>query len=244
MLTDATHNAKTAKTADLVESMILHLAPAKLSGYNVCPFASAGCTAACLNTSGRGIMKTVQEARIRRTVKLFKDRTGFWTELLNDLRRLEKRAARKGKAPVARLNGTSDLPWERMPIPRQALENAFGDMIAPVHMMHSVTVFDVFPNIQFYDYTKIPGRKDLPANYHLTFSLSEANEVTARSELDAGHNVAIVFDNRLPARYWGRTVIDGNTSDLRYKDADNVIVGLTAKGAGKVDATGFVRIAA
>lgn len=239
MLTDATDNTKTAKTADLVESMILHLAPAKLSGYNVCPFASAGCTAACLNTAGRGIMRSIQYARVRRTEMLFRDKVGFWTELLNDLRRLEKRAARKGKAPVARLNGTSDLPWERMPIPRQALENAFGDMIAPM------TVFDVFPNIQFYDYTKIPGRGgDLPANYHLTFSLSETNEEAARSELDAGHNVAIVFANRLPARYWGRTVIDGNTSDLRYKDADNVIVGLTAKGAGKVDATGFVRIAA
>ena len=33
---------------------IMYFAPADLSGYDVCQYRSAGCTAACLNTAGHG----------------------------------------------------------------------------------------------------------------------------------------------------------------------------------------------
>lgn len=224
-LTPAKSNAKTAKTAEEVESVILHLAPSDLSGRDVCPFASNGCRAACLNTSGRGIMESVQSARLRKTHLLFEDKTEFWRLLVDDLVRLEKRAEKKGLAAVARLNGTSDLPWERMREPNSGL-----------------TVFEMFPAIGFYDYTKIPGRRNLPSNYHLTFSLSEDNETLAKAELAAGVNVAVVFDSEdYPSHFMGHPVIDGSGSDLRYLDPIGCVVALCAKGKAKQDTSGFVK---
>jgi hypothetical protein len=224
-LTPAKSNAKTAKTSEEVESVILHLAPSDLSGRDVCPFASAGCRAACLNTSGRGTMKGVQSARLRKTNLLFDDKTEFWRLLVDDLDRLEKRAEKKGLSAAARLNGTSDLPWERMREPNSGL-----------------TVFEMFPAIVFYDYTKVPGRRNLPSNYHLTFSLSENNEALARAELADGVNVAVVFDSGdYPSRFMGFPVIDGSESDLRYLDPIGYVVALCAKGKAKQDRSGFVK---
>jgi hypothetical protein len=227
-LTPAKSNAKTAKTSEQVESVILHLAPSDLSGRDVCPFASAGCRAACLNTAGRGTMETVQSARIRKTNLLFDNKTEFWRLLVADLIRLEKRAKKKGLPAVARLNGTSDLPWERMREPNSGL-----------------TVFEMFPAVTFYDYTKIPNRRNLPSNYHLTFSLSENNETLARAELADGVNVAVVFNSEhYPSHYMGHPVIDGSESDLRYLDPIGCVVALCPKGKAKQDTSGFVRKAA
>ena len=227
-LTPAKSNAKTAKTAEEVESVILHLAPSDLSGRDVCPFASSGCRSSCLNTSGRGTMETVQSARIRKTNLLFDNKTEFWRLLVDDLARLEQRAKKKGLSAAARLNGTSDLPWERMREPNSGL-----------------TVFEMFPAVTFYDYTKIPNRRSLPNNYHLTFSLSEDNEKLAKAELADGVNVAVGFDSEdYPSRFMGFAVIDGSESDLRYLDPIGCIVALCAKGKAKKDTSGFVRKAA
>jgi hypothetical protein len=224
-VTPAKSNAKTAKTSEQVESVILHLAPSDLSGRDVCPFASAGCRAACLNTAGRGTMDSVQSARLRKTNLLFDNKTEFWRLLVDDLARLEKRAEKKGLPAVARLNGTSDLPWERMREPNSGL-----------------TVFEMFPNVTFYDYTKVPNRRNLPSNYHLTFSLSEDNEKLAKAELADGINVAVVFESSdYPSRFMGHPVIDGSGSDLRYLDPTGHVVALCAKGKAKQDESGFVR---
>lgn len=224
-LTPAKSNAKTAKTSKEVESVILHLAPSDLSGRDVCPFASAGCRAACLNTSGRGTMDSVQSARLRKTNLLFEDKTEFWRLLIDDLVKLEKRAEKKGLTAAARLNGTSDLPWERMKEPNSGL-----------------TVFEMFPNITFYDYTKVPGRRNLPSNYHLTFSLSEDNEPLARAEIADGVNVAVVFESEdYPSHFMGFPVIDGSGSDLRYLDPKGCVVALCAKGKAQQDTSGFVQ---
>lgn len=212
---------------------VLHLAPANLSGRNVCPFASPGCRATCLNTAGRGgIFKPgettnpIQEARLRRT-RLFLDaRDQFLTQLVSEIERAIAHARRKGLVPVFRLNGTSDLPWEHLPIRRKG-------RLYP-------SVFAAFPRIQFYDYTKNPRRSPLP-NYHLTFSRSELNSSDCES---TPLNVAVVFGvskgTPLPAHFAGRNVIDGDESDLRFLDPTNVVVGLRAKGRAKRDHTGFV----
>jgi hypothetical protein len=224
-LTPARSNAKTALTASVVESVILHLSPSDLSGRNVCPFASAGCRSACLNTSGRGTMDSVQSARLRKTQLLFENKYEFWRLLVEDLERLSRRADKKGLQAVARLNGTSDLPWERMRDPLSGL-----------------TVFEMFPEVTFYDYTKVPGRRNLPKNYHLTFSLSEDNREQALSELADGRNVAVVFaSEHFPTEYMGYPVVSGVESDLRYLDAPGVIVALCAKGQAKTDTSGFVQ---
>ena len=205
-------------------SFILHLAPADLSGKEVCPKRTAGCTAACLNTAGRGGMfkkgentNMIQKARIRKTQYFFADRAGFMADLASDIRKGIKMAEKLGLTPVFRLNGTSDLSWEK-----------YG-------------IIEQFPNVQFYDYTKVLGRKvqHLP-NYHLTFSAADGNDADVARAVAQGMNVAMVFD-KLPETYMGRTVFDADETDLRFLDPKGVIAGLKAKGRAKKDTSGFVR---
>jgi len=105
---------------------------------------------------------------------------------------------------------------------------------------------EAFPDVQFYDYTKIPARAlkwargDMPANYHVTFSASESNDDASRMVAMSGGNVAVVFD-QIPTSYYGRSVVDGDNSDLRFLDPVGVIVGLKAKGDAKRDDSGFVK---
>lgn len=218
-----TNNRKTLKGGkkDYL-TLILHLAPHKASGRNVCPWASEGCIKGCLNTSGFGRYKNVQDARIRKTNLFWENRTAFLYLLAEEIRMYERRAAKKGLKLAIRLNGTSDLPWENWGIMEQ------------------------FPHIPFYDYTKglnrihahIEGK--LPANYHLTFSRSESNEVFAQGVANKGGNVAVVFANALPRKYLGKRVVSGDDTDLRFLDPKGVIIGLTAKGRAKWDKSGFV----
>lgn len=238
LLTPAKANAKTAKGGEGYEAAILHLAPVDLAypGRSVCPWASAGCAAACLNTSGRGQLRgtldtenlersPIHRARIRKTRLWFDNRPAFIAKLHQELNNLERRARRKGLRPVVRLNGTSDLPWERFGIPQ------------------------AHPGITFYDYTKSIGRAfdarmvlNWPDNYTLTFSRSEKDTDSLMAALVRdGVNVAVVFSGKtLPAEWYGAPVIDGLAHDFRFEDPCGVVVGLLAKGRGKKDTTGFV----
>jgi hypothetical protein len=202
-------------------TFILHLAPSKLSGYQTCPMASAGCAAACLNTAGRGRFTRTQEARIRKTRWFFEDRETFMAQLAKDIEAAIRKAERLGMTPVFRLNGTSDLRWETVPV--------FGFN----------NIMEMFPSVTFYDYTKLSNRTNLPPNYHLTFSRSESNEQQVYDVVLTNINVAVVF-NTLPETYLGRQVIDGTETDLRFLDPKGVVVGLLAKGKAKVDQSGFV----
>ena len=214
-------NPKTLKGRDKgYLTGILHLAPSSSSGYQVCPNASPGCISACLNTAGRGRFDKVQTARKQKTERFFNDREAFILDLEKSILSIIRKAKREGLIPCIRLNGTSDLNW----LP-------FG-------------LIQRFPDVQFYDYTKNPHmlNRDLPSNYHLTFSLSEINETEAQEALSKGFNVAIVFRGSLPLQFWGRPVIDGTETDLRFLDPQGVIVGLKEKGRAKKDESGFVHI--
>lgn len=209
-------------------NFILHLAPSTLSGYNTCPKASTGCAAACLNTAGRGVFSNVQEARIRKTKQLFQDRQPFILDIISDLNKALRKAQRESKQCVVRLNGTSDIAWEK------------------IKVQDGLTLFDLFPEIIFYDYTKIITRaiasvqsETWPKNYTLTFSAIESNQEDTWRAIDAGVNVAIVFD-RLPSMFGTVPVINGDDHDYRFLDERGVIVGLTAKGKAKKDQSGFV----
>ena len=206
---------------------ILYLAPVNLSGYQVCPQASAGCRAACLNTAGHGKAKFVQAARIRKTKMYFEDRQTFMSQLSAEISALVIRAKKANMVPVIRLNGTSDIAWE------------------------TTTIMEQFPEIQFYDYTKQYKRmkrfltdKTWPKNYHLTFSLAEDNDAAAETTLLMGGNVAVVFAEPKKEYWIGQAhmkVVLGDEDDLRFLDKKNVIVGLTAKGRARKDTSGFVR---
>ncbi len=224
-----TGNPKTVKgLAKGFLSFILHLAPARLSGYNMCPMASVGCTLGCLNTSGRGgFDPRIPKARIRKTVQFMEQRIAFMEQLVKDIRSGIRSADRKGLTPVFRLNGTSDVRWEIIPV-------VVDGVLYP-------NLMSAFPTVQFYDYTKIPNRKDIPANYHLTFSRSETNEALIPT---VPYNSAVVFStrkgDRLPNTYMGMKVVDGDDTDLRFLDKTGVVVGLRAKGRAKKDTSGFV----
>lgn len=235
MLLSINADAKTSKgTKKGVLTGILYLAPYNLSGHQVCPKASAGCAAACLNTAGRGIYTKVQNARIAKTNRFFADRNSFMNQLVKDVEKLIRKASRENMIPAVRLNGTSDLPFEKFPVIRNGVKYA--------------SIHDAFPDVQFYCYTKILGRKAAlsKANYHLTFSLSENNDKDALKALEEGYNVAVVMNTKRneakPVTWGGYPVIDGDETDLRFLDANGGhVVALTAKGKARYDKSGFVR---
>ena len=212
-------------------TFILHLSPADVAGVgNMCPKATAGCKAACLNTAGRGGMFTpeqgtnrVQEARKRKTQWFSSDRNAFLAQLVSDVKQAIKYAEKRDLIPVFRLNGTSDISWEKFKIE------------------DGKNIFQLFPDYQFYDYTKILGRKVKGlSNYHLTFSQAESNLDDVQKAIKQGMNVATVFRKTLPDKYLDRTVFNGDDSDLRFLDPKGVIVGLKAKGRARKDTSGFV----
>jgi hypothetical protein len=220
-------NYKTIKSEKVgVLTGIIYMAPYNLSGKNVCPGASAGCAAACLNTAGRGAMGVVQKARLKKTNRFWDDRKQFLNDLVNEITALEKRAAAKGLKAAVRLNGTSDLPYERYKVPGT-----------------DKNIMQLFPEVQFYDYTKLENRivgQTLPANYHLTFSRAEDNDHKLDDVLKYT-SAAVVFSGDLPETWRGYPVIDGDEHDARFTDAGpGVIIGLTAKGKARHDTSGFV----
>ena len=205
-------------------SFILHLAPADLSGRETCPKRTAGCTAACLNTAGRGGMfkrgentNVIQKARIRKTEYFFNARQDFMLDLKKDIEKAVKMAGKLGLIPVFRLNGTSDLSWEKY------------------DMLPGLNVFECFPTVQFYDYTKVLGRKTKGiANYHLTFSKADGNDSDVAEALMQGMSVVAVYD-AIPAG-----VPSADETDLRFLDPKGIMLGLKAKGRAKKDYSGFV----
>lgn len=226
LLTPGDSSPKTLKSGKAGKgylSTIMYLTPEKGSGLgNLCASASAGCTASCLYTAGRGAMGKVKRARLERTKLWFNDRGSFIILLSAELTRFVDSLPRNTLAAV-RLNGTSDIMWEKE-LPE---------------------LFRFFSNVQFYDYTKHFKRMlgfcngELPSNYHLTFSRSEKNDAECRKIVKAGGNIACVFRNQLPETHYGVSVFNMDDTDLRFLDPKGV-GGLKAKGKAKKDTTGFV----
>jgi len=235
-------NPKTLKgMAQGYNTYILHLAPSTLSGHNTCPKATIGCIDACLNTAGRGGMfkrgentNTIQQARIRKTKMFYEYRDQFMALLVKDIELAIKQSAKAGLIPVFRLNGTSDLSWEKYEVVRN------GEVFT--------NIFSAFSDIQFYDYTKIIGRKVAGIkNYHLTFSMADGNYFDCKQAVVEGLNIAVVFGIKkgtaMPEKFFNHnlTVFNGDESDLRFLDPKGCVVGLYAKGKAKKDTSGFVK---
>lgn len=228
-------DAKTIKGEKVgVITGILYLAPHTLSGYQACPNATEGCKAVCLYKAGMGAYTNVQNARINRTKWFFEDRKSFMETLAGNIQSLIKKAEKVGMIVGVRLNGTSDIAWEKIKIVIDGIEYK--------------NLMEAFPSVQYYEYTKIYNRKsalNIP-NYHLTFSLAEDNDKDAVKALKAGFNVAVVMDvgrkDAKPKTWSGYKVIDGDVNDARFKDkGKGSIIALTAKGPARKDKSGFVR---
>ena len=224
-------DAKTRKgTAFGVMTGILYLAPSNESKViNTCPKASPGCRIGCLYSAGRGAMSNVRKARIAKTVMFKNEQAKFMGDIASNVLALCKKATKATLQPAIRLNGTSDVAWEK------------------VQVQEGKSIMEINAATQFYDYSKRVDRMlayltgKLPANYHLTFSRSEDNDADVDKVLKMGGNVAVVFSGKsLPSTYKGYTVINGDEHDARFLDPKGVIVGLKAKGKAKKDTSGFV----
>jgi hypothetical protein len=219
---------------------IMHLAPHTMAGANLCPWASADCSAACLNTAGRGGIgidasgwNTIQAARIRRAARMILNPDAFAIDLAREIGRHAIRAHKLGLVPCVRLNGTSDVAFHRI--------------------MPSVIIAAREAGVTLYDYTKRPKPDAADHGIDVTYSYPGGNGEAARRYLNAGHRVAVVFAtrkrDRLPAEWiapWGDAypIIDGDTHDLRFLDPGGIIVGLRAKGKAtrvKPSPLGFVQ---
>ena len=207
------------------------------------------CRAACLVGTGKNVVLDVRSddttlaandstnyrAKIHRSLLLQHHPLAFMNVLIRGFTKWVKDANKSNIVPFGRLNVLSDLPWE---------------LICPEFFEH-------FKQIQFYDYTKVPGRQT-PSNYHLTFSWSSPGTLPwVLSEMERGRNVAVPFyhpDNRAafasemgsektkagvskhPRTFLGVPVISGDAHDLRPLDQEHplaangpVVVGLRFK---------------
>ena len=243
-------NAKTVKGQEHgYMTGVLYLAPADSSGTELCALSKvADCVADCLNTAGRGGMSpgsakftapngaslpdnAIQRARLSRTFLFLNDRDAFMTQFVREIENAKKKAHKAGQTLVIRPNGTSDIRWENIPAERNG-------KVYP-------NIFAAFPELQFYDYTKLPNRRVSGiANYHLTFSYSHAPAfapIVAKALSFYGKSVgfAAVFKGKLPAHFLGREVINGDESDLRFLDAPGKVAGLKAKGRARKSASAF-----
>lgn len=221
---------------------IQYLAPASLSGWNLCPHATESCVAACLGWfSGQAAMvshelqlNSVRKSRIEKSKRFMTDRKAYMADVVKAAEKVIRDAHKAGLLPAIRLNGSSDIAWEGVAVIR--------DGVTYRNMM------EAFPEAIFIDYTKSAARlrRKLPANYHLTLSYTGENEKECRDALAAGFCVAVVFGGAFPETFLGAPVIDGDAHDLRHMDPAGSIVGLKPKGAkAKKDQSGFVvRLAA
>lgn len=213
---------------------ILYLAPANESGYNVCPHSTPECRLGCLSTSGRTAIEilsgkdTIQSARVRKTKLFFENQNFFMAMMIAEMKSYQKKAERDGYDFSARLNGTSDIEWEHI-------------------KYEGKTIFEHFPNVQFYDYTKNGGRMlhNLPENYHLTLSHTGKNEYICKKTLENGRNVAVIFNIKktvnFPKTWNGFEVIDGDLTDYRPNDGQGVVVGLRWKRIANKEVNDKVR---
>ncbi|UOF80747.1 hypothetical protein [Caudoviricetes sp.] len=209
---------------------ILYLAPANTTKYNTCAMAiMADCAVACLYSAGRGAFNSVQTGRINKTIWFFEEQETFMLQLYKNIITLINKAKRLGLIPLIRLNGTSDIKWENVSL--------------TINGKYYANIFEVFPELQFYDHTKIASR-DTPTNYDLTFSYSGVLKYQkyVNIALSKGMRIAVVFRtiNAIPKQFIGLAVIGGDNSDIRHVEPQNTIVALYAKGAAKNDNTGFV----
>lgn len=201
---------------------IVYLVPSK----RLCPFSElAGCLGPCLNSAGRGAFDSVQRARQAKTDFFYARPDDFVRALAADVWSLARKAARAGQIPLVRLNGTSDILWENI-------------------RLDGLTIFEMFPAVQFYDYTKHPKRNP-PKNYDLTYSFSgiTPEKITLKGVTQPGARVAVVFHRRadIPKTFRGWPVVDGDDTDVRHIDPSGVVVALYAKGKARRDDSGFTQ---
>lgn len=219
-LGNVAHSAKmSASYRNGTMTYCIYLAPWNLSGHNVCG-GGQNCHKSCLVRSGRekikeftyGSNNSVMNSRIRKTRFFYDNRETFMQVMIYEIERYKRKAERMNMEFSVRINGTSDLSPVLFKDPESGKN-----------------ILELFPNIQFYDYTKIPNRIKLMEkypNYDVTFSFDGYNGSECEEFLKQGGKVAVVFYGGLPKTYKGYKVVDANNYDMRYLDPKGCIMGL------------------
>lgn len=218
-------SSKTKKneTVSGQHTYLVYLAPAKTSGYNTCSHSTPECRRGCLATSGRAGMELncktrpnrIEQARINKTRLFYEQPEFFMAWMIAEITAKKALAEKKNMGFSVRLNGTSDIDWQNVKVNGQS-------------------IFEIFPETTFYDYTKNPAKFiNKPDNYHLTLSYTGRNWKACEAVLKTGVNVAVVFNVKreadIPATFRGYKVINGDITDYRVDDAKGIIVGLKWK---------------
>lgn len=221
-------NSKISK----VNTYCIYLSPANLSGYNTCSHSTPECRIGCLNTSGRAGIEMIigkdmiSSCRIKRTKLLFEQPSFFMQWIIEEIKSKKQLSKKKNMDFAVRMNGTSDIDWSNI-------------------LVNGKNIFEIFPDIQFYDYTKNPNKfNKINKNHHLTFSYTGKNWQTCEMLLQKGFNVAVVFDvktnHKLPTKFNGYRVTDGDLTDYRPLDPKGTIVGLRWKKIGNKEANDYI----
>jgi hypothetical protein len=201
--------------------------------HKICSMArSAGCMFGCLESAGRGAFNSVQQARISKTRFFYDNQQAFLLSFAADVWSIQNKAKKQGFTPLVRPNGTSDIPYENLIV------------------WDNKNIFQLFPDVQFYDYTKHPARNlqgKTAGNYDLTYSFSAVTPkpITIKGLQNPNNSrVAVVFQKQadIPLSFRGWDVIDGDNTDVRHIEPKNVVVALYAKGKAKKDISGFTQI--
>jgi len=231
LLTPPSGNQKLGKS--VLPTYGLSLAPAASGGWNVCPWSTVLCRAGCLATAGRArSFPSIIRARLWRTEMLATYGEAFMALLVHEVGLAVRRHGRIG----LRLNVLSDIEWE---VAAPWLFDMFGDAVV------------------FYDYTKAPiGHRTVPANYHLTYSVTERWSWDDVAEaVGSGHQVAVVVDvskkSAVPETFCGVVAVDGDLSDQRWDDgavavllrSKGELVGTRGAGDGFVKPSGWCQSA-
>lgn len=188
------------------------------------------CQASCLVFTGSNMSDPYNDhLKACKALALLGDTPAFLSLVDYAIERANKNAKKRGRTLLVRLNLLSDIPWEG---------------VAP-------WLFERHPDVQFYDYTKVPGRRP-PSNYDLTFSFSGTNAEDAKDALyRRNQRIAVVFlakqlkkgewvaigegtRRKLGARsmpslfdLWGepRPVVNADVNDARFLDPPNELDG-------------------
>lgn len=199
----------------------LYLAPWNMSGHQVCA-GGKHCHVFCLSGSGQNKIdelargkegSKINISRIKKTRLFYENRPLFMRILIREISKAYMRAKALGLPFAVRINCTSDLSPELFVDPETGKN-----------------ILELFPDVQFYDYTKVPNRIKLLGkygNYDLTFSFDGYNWQTAKEFIENGGRAAVVFSGKLPETYKGYKVVDGNNYDMRFMDPGKCVIGLS-----------------
>lgn len=237
----------------------------KARRHNACPWATVGCSDACLAWAGHGgLSPDVAACRGRRTLAMIDQPETYGRAMIWAIARQSQRAQADGLPLAVRLRGTDDQPWhllrlsvslaEAVSIRRRfglLIANGEGQTIAQL-MAPAVTE----GSLKLYEYSKAPLdgplglRAQWAAGWDTTASFAGDRPTAARdamAAIQAGFRLAVPIaiakgapiPQSLTLHHGGQSItlatVDGDATDHRWADPGAVAVILRGKRSRGTD---------